>query len=407
MNVGVVGLGYIGLPTALLLAHSGHKVIGIDVNKEKIEKLNEGKLPFEEKELDKLFKKAKRYFSVTTDFSAIENCSAVIICVPTPMKNKRMDAKYIIAAVKNTGRNIKKNTLVILESTVTPGTTGKLVKNLLERESRLKAEKDFYLAYCPERAIPGNTIYEMVNNDRIIGGINIKSAERAKKLYSSFVKGKIYLTDSKTAEMVKVSENTYRDVNIALANEMASIAEELGVNIYEVIKLANRHPRVNFLTPGLGVGGHCLPLDPWFLVEVYPKAKLIPTSRKINNNMIKKAVCLANKLKPKKIVILGAAYKANVDDVRESPSLRLYNVLKDKYNVQLVDPTVFPNQDVYNKVKDSDLIIIGAAHKIFRKLSWSRIRKLMRKPNIYDGRHFFMNAPKGFEYWCIGRGDLH
>jgi len=245
MDVAVIGLGYIGLPTALLLARAGNRVVGIDIDRGKVEKLKNGVLPFQEKGMDELFKEARPNFEVDFNYERVREVEAVIVCVPTPMRDRKMMGDYVFSAMEEVGKNLQKGQLIILESTVTPGTTSGRVREILERSSGLRAGQDFHLAYCPERAIPGNTLYEMVHNDRIIGGIDKESAERARELYSTFVKGKLYLTSATVAEMVKVVENTYRDVNIALANELAKIAESIGVNVYEVIELANKHPRVN------------------------------------------------------------------------------------------------------------------------------------------------------------------
>ena len=409
MKVTVVGLGYIGLPTALLLASAGHKVEGIDINSKRIKKLNDGILPFQEKDLDKLFIKVKYNFKATTHYSGIENSDAIIVCVPTPMRDRKMMGDYVFKAMEMVGKHLKKEQLVVLESTVTPGTTNGKVKDILERESGLEAGKDFYLAFCPERAIPGNTIYEMVHNDRIIGGINEESAKRAKELYSSFVKGKIYTTSSTVAEMVKVVENTYRDVNIALANELAKIAERIGVNVYEVIELANKHPRVNLHQPGIGVGGHCLPLDPWFLVEVYPEAKLIPTAREINDGVVDDVVKIIEKIGVKRVTIFGEAYKPDVDDTRESPAHKLRVLLEDKgLEVNVYDPIVHPKISLEETIKNSQCIVISTAHSIFRNLNWDEIISSLEEPKlIVDGRHFFSEPPSGVLFYGIGRGDVN
>ncbi len=409
MQVDVIGLGYIGLPTALLLTNAGHRVIGIDVDHSKVEKLKMGELPFKEEGLDKLFYKARKNFKVTTDYKVLQDVDAIVVCVPTPMKDRKMMGDYVFNAMEMVGKNLKREQLIVLESTVTPGTTSGRVKEILERESGLKAGKDFYLAYCPERAIPGNTIYEMVHNARIIGGINEKSAKRAKELYSSFVKGEIYLTSSTIAEMVKVVENTYRDVNIALANELAKIAEKIGVNIYEVIELANKHPRVNVHQPGIGVGGHCLPIDPWFLVEVYPDAKLIPIAREINDGMVNEVVKIIEKSGVKRVTIFGEAYKPDVDDTRESPTHRLRDMLEKKnVDVRIYDPLIHPEISLEETIKDVQAIVIATAHSVFKGIDWNKVIKSLEEPKlIVDGRHFFSEPPSGALFYGIGRGDVN
>ena len=409
MKVGIIGLGYIGLPTALLLANAGHEVVGIDVDEKKVEKLRNKILPFQENGLEELFEKVKKNFKATTDYFSLRNVNAIIVSLPTPMKDRKMMGDYVFNAIEMVGKNIKKGQLVILESTVTPGTTAGRVKEILERESGLKAGEDFLLAYCPERAIPGNTIYEMVHNDRIIGGINKESAKRAKELYSTFVKGNIYTTSSTVAEMVKVVENTYRDVNIALANELAKIAEKIGVNVYEVIELANKHPRVNVHQPGMGVGGHCLPIDPWFLVEVYPEAKLIPIAREINDRMVNDTVKIIEKSGVKRVTIFGEAYKPDVDDTRESPTHKLRDLLERRgIEVRIYDPIVHPNISLDETIKNSQCIVISTAHSIFKDLNWDKIISSLDEPKlIVDGRHFFEKPPSGALFYGIGRGDVN
>jgi len=251
-----------GLPTAALLANAGYKVTGVDTDKEKIEKLKKGILYIDEKEVKEIVQKSlnSNNFIVSTN---IEEADIFIISVPTPVlvDNKKPDLSYVISAAEMIRKVMKKGNLIILESTVPPNTSKKILLPILNK-SGLRAGNDYYLSHCPERAIPGNTIYELINNDRIIGGINKISCEKTKEIYSSFVKGKIYLTDITTAETVKLMENTYRDINIDLANEFAKIAEKIGINVWKAIELANKHPRVNILKPGPGVGGHCIPVRP-------------------------------------------------------------------------------------------------------------------------------------------------
>jgi len=409
VKVAVIGLGYIGLPTALLIAANGNKVVGVDIDSIKVEKLNKGSLPFKEKGLDELFQKAKDNFVATNSFDKIKNADAIIVCVPTPIRSKKMDDKYVVSAMTEVGKRLKKGQLVVLESTVTPGTTERKVKNILERESRLICCEDFYLAYCPERAIPGNTIYEMIHNDRPIGGVDRESALRASRLYSTFVKGNLILTRATIAEMAKVAENSYRDVNIALANELAKIAEKVGVNVFDVINVANKHPRVNIHTPGIGVGGHCLPLDPWFLVEVYPKAEIIPLARKINKSMVDRVINKLEKEGSKNVLIFGEAYKPDVDDTRESPSLDLYNKLTKKgFNARIYDPVVRESDDLNEKLESVDTIIIATAHSIFKTLDWEDIVNKLKPPKlVVDGRYFFREPPHGAKFYGIGRGDVN
>jgi len=262
MKICVLGLGYIGLPTSLLLANAENTVIGVDINDKIVDYLNKGELPFKEPGLYELFQKAKNNFTAS---SSLESSDVYIIAVPTPLEKgmKLADLNAVRNASESIAKFIKEGQLVILESTVPPGTSENLVIPILRKNMK----KRFYYAHCPERAIPGKTLHEMVFNDRIIGGLDEESAKKTKQLYSAFIKGNIYITDIKTAEFVKLMENTFRDINIALANEFSLIAEELGIDVWKAIEIANRHPRVDILKPGPGVGGHCIAVDPLFLVE--------------------------------------------------------------------------------------------------------------------------------------------
>jgi UDP-N-acetyl-D-mannosaminuronic acid dehydrogenase len=320
MRVCVIGLGYIGLPTALLLSQK-NDVIGVDLKQDVVDKVNGRVLPFEEPGLEDLLKHSGMVASTTP-----QRADAFIICVPTPFdKEVRMaDLRYVKAAAGSVAPFLERGNLVVVESTVSPGACEKVVAPLLEK-SGLKVRQDIFLAHCPERAIPGNTLHEMVHNDRILGGADDASTRRALDLYSAFVKGNIYTTDAATAEFVKLMENTYRDINIAMANEFAIIAEDAGVDVWEAISLANRHPRVNILKPGPGVGGHCIAVDPWFLTESSTKCKIISTAREINDCMpsyvlgkVREAV---RRIESPKITVFGVAYKGNVDDARETPAL--------------------------------------------------------------------------------------
>ncbi len=317
MKVCVIGLGYIGLPTALLLSQK-NEVIGVDLKKDTVEKINNKILPFEEPGLENLLKNSTIVASITPKLA-----DAFIICVPTPFdKEVRMaDLRYVKSAAESIVPYLRKGNIVIVESTVSPGACTKVVVPILEK-SGLKVKRDFFLSHCPERAIPGNTLNEMINNDRIIGGIDEKSTDITRELYSTFVKGNLFTTDITTAEFVKLMENTYRDINIALANEFAIIAEDVGINVWEAINLANRHPRVNILKPGPGVGGHCIAVDPWFLTENSTKCKIINVAREINDCMpsyvLSKVKEVVGKIESPKITVFGVAYKGNVDDARNA-----------------------------------------------------------------------------------------
>lgn len=417
-KVCVLGLGYMGLPTASLLANNGFEVTGVDVNQEKVDSINRKEILFDEPGLKELVLKAidSGNFKAQT---GICEADIFVIAVPTPFtEDKKADLTFVESATKMIATVLKKGDLVILESTVSPGTCTKLMVPILE-ENGLKAGEDFLLSHCPERAIPGNTMYELVNNDRIIGGINAASCQTTKEIYESFVKGQIYLTDTTTAETVKLMENTFRDVNIALANEFAQIAEEIGIDIWETIKLANKHPRVNILKPGPGVGGHCIAIDPWFLTEASTKAVLIKAARNINDHMPSHVIELAKDVlkgidKPK-VTILGVAYKANVDDARETPATEIINEAKNLgWQVAITDPyvktTEFPDlQDIDTAITDSDCVILVTNHDQFLEIDPSAITDKMKSLNLIDTRNFLDQAKwqnAGFTVKILGNGKI-
>src|SRR4030042_374977 len=263
----ILGMGYIGMPTACMLANNGYSVLGIDINNGIIEKLSNGKVHIDEPDLEEIFIKAfdNKKLRVSTN---VEKSDVYIIAVPTPLNNQnKADLSYVITAANMIKDYVSKDCLVILESTSPPGTTRNIVGDIIHKSSNLKAGKDYFLSFCPERVLPGKIVYELINNDRVIGGINEESAKKAEEIYRSFVKGKIYLTSLEVAEFVKLAENTYRDINIAFSNELAIICGKYGINIWEIITYANMHPRVKILNPGPGVGGHCIPIDPWFIIQ--------------------------------------------------------------------------------------------------------------------------------------------
>lgn len=395
MKICVVGLGYMGIPTAMLLAKSGCEVIGYDVLKEKAEMLNMGQLPFEEKGLKELFAEAGENFRAVTK---LEQADAYLVAVPTPVtKDNKCDNSYVESAMRSIAPFVKKGVLVILESTVRPRTTTDVVRPILEKPG-LKAGEDFMLAYVSEKAIPGNTIHEMVNNDRIVGGFDEKSGQAAAKIYASFVKGKVRLTDCTTAETVKLMENSYRDVNIALANELAKICEQLGINAWEAISLANHHPRVHIHQPGPGVGGHCIAVDPWFLIESYEGKSIIKTAREINDAMPEHTVKLIESLlegkKNAKVAILGAAYKKNVDDARESPTEQIAQILSRKgHNAVVTDPFVkkFPEKIVSfdEAVNNADAVIVAVDHDAYKEKENLLAEMMQRGVKVLDTRNLF------------------
>jgi len=334
-KISVLGMGYIGLPTACMLANSGFKVLGIDIDEEIINKLNSGKLHIEEPELEKIFSSAFKNNRLRVSLE-LERSDVFIIAVPTPLDHRnKADLSYVISAANKIKEKIKKGNLVILESTSPPGTTRDIVGKIIANGTGFIAGRDYYLAFCPERVLPGKIVYELENNDRIVGGVDKKSSEAAESIYKTFVKGKIFLTDLETSEFVKLAENTYRDINIAFANELSLICKDYGIDIREVIKYANMHPRVKILNPGPGVGGHCIPIDPWFILEnTDRKDTLIEKCRKINNSMpfiISEEIAeIVGKYRDPKVTIFGFSYKENVGDIRESPAIIINNELMKK-----------------------------------------------------------------------------
>lgn len=381
MKVNVIGLGYIGLPTALMMATHGVQVIGTDYNKELIDTLNNGKPTFDEKGLEELFKEAlKTDIEFTTEYKSVD---AYIVSVPTPYikKSKKIDPKYVIPAVKTILDYCKKGAIIIIESTISPGTIDKTIRPLIE-EKGLKIGQDVHLAHAPERIIPGNMIYELENNSRTIGADSKEIGQKVKELYSSFCKGEIVLTDIKTAEMTKVVENTFRDINIAFANELSRICRKADMDVYEVIKIANKHPRVNILQPGPGVGGHCISVDPWFLVGDYGEiVDVIMAAREVNDSQPKfvlerlQQIMKDNDIDDfSRVGIYGLTYKDNVDDIRESPTYQMLNFMKDDANkVKVYDPYVTKKlvknqyEDFESFINDIDIVVIMNAHNHIRE----------------------------------------
>ena len=391
MKICVIGLGYIGLPTAILLSEK-NEVVGVDVKTDVVDKINKKIMPFEEPGLDSLLKA-----STITASTKPQLADAFLICVPTPFdKEIRMaDLRFVRMAAESIVPSLRKGNIVILESTVSPGADINVMAPILER-SGLKAGEDFYLAHCPERAIPGNTLHEMVNNDRIIGGIDDASTQLAKRIYSTFVKGNIFTTDITTAEFVKLMENTYRDINIALANEFAILAEEAGIDVWEAIALANHHPRVKILSPGPGVGGHCIAVDPWFLTEATNRCRIINTAREINDSMpayvLSKVKGMTTGIPRPKITVFGVAYKGNVDDARETPALKFIKLAESEgFTVCTYDPLVrrfeMPLSGMEDAVRGTDCILIITDHDEFKGLDYGHLLDNARHRNVLDTRN--------------------
>lgn len=376
--INVIGLGYIGLPTALMLAASGNSVVGTDVNKDLVKTLNEGKTTFEEEGLDELFQEAlSKGIKFSNDYQATDK---YIITVPTPYDkdNKKIDPTYVIKAVQTVLENCVENTLLIIESTVSPGTIDRYIRPLI-KESKFTIGETIHLIHAPERILPGNMIHELRYNSRTIGADNPDKGQMVKEIYQTFCEADIAVTDIKTAEMSKVIENTFRDINIAFANELAKICDFDDMDVYEIIKVANMHPRVNILNPGPGVGGHCISVDPWFLVGDYPElTNIITTARHINDSMpdyVLKKVAQIMKEKNisdfSKVGVYGLTYKPNVDDTRESPTLQMFESMERHLSKPLksYDPMV-KTKIVENQVMDFnefmdglELVIIMVGHK--------------------------------------------
>jgi UDP-N-acetyl-D-mannosaminuronic acid dehydrogenase len=413
-RVCVLGLGYIGLPTASILATHGFKVIGVDVNEEVVKTINAGKIHIYESGLEQLVNEATCSGNLVAR-SAPEVADVFIIAVPTPItRGKGADLEAVKAASASIVPYLRKGNLVILESTVPPGTTRELVQPILER-SGLEPGAEFQLVHAPERVLPGQILKELVYNDRILGGITPESTERARDLYSSFVKGEIFITDETSAEMVKLVENTYRDINVAFANELAQICDFLDINVWEIINLANKHPRVKILQPGPGVGGHCIPVDPWFIVEKTPDlAKLIHQSRLVNDCMpdyvCDKVLGFLSEIPDPVISVFGVTYKENVDDIRESPSLEIIRHLRDRgCTVKVHDPYVYPDVSVENIVTGSDCILVLVNHSEYQGFSPKLMAEKMRS------KHVFLTKPvislddwlvEGYKVIQLGNGKL-
>ena len=394
--VNVVGLGYIGLPTALMMASHGVEVVGTDYNAELVSTLQHGHTTFKEKGLDELFKAAvDAGIKFTTEYQKTET---YIASVPTPYDKftKKVDAKYVVEAVKDVMRVAPKGCTVVIESTISPGTIDNYVRPEIEKDG-FKIGEDIQLVHAPERIIPGNMVYELLHNNRTIGADDREVGEKVKKLYSSFCQGEIVVTDIKTAEMTKVVENTYRAVNIAFANELAKICRYAGMDVYEIIKICNMHPRVNILQPGPGVGGHCISVDPWFLVGDYPRiAKVIDESMKTNDGMPEFVLNRIYEIMQKeglkdisRVGLYGLTYKENVDDVRESPTLQLLENQRRhlapelKVYDPLISKDIVVNQyhDFDKFLDDVDMVVIMVGHDQIKQ----NLNKLKEKV-IFDTR---------------------
>ncbi len=401
-TVSVIGLGYIGLPTAAALADSGVKVIGVDVNKHAVDTINRGAIHIIEPDLDAVVQRCVQSGRLKATLSP-EPADAFLIAVPTPFKGDdyEPDLYYIESACKALAPVLQKGNLVILESTSPVGATEKVSEWLAQARPDLTfpqqadEDSDIRVAHCPERVLPGRVMRELVENDRIIGGMTVKCAQAAVSLYKNFVQGDCIITSCRTAEMCKLTENAYRDVNIAFANELSILCDEIGVDVWELISLANRHPRVNILKPGCGVGGHCIAVDPWFIVHKSPKnAKLIRSSREVNDGKpnwviekVKKAIAAVGERNSKmdsqnlKVACLGLTFKENIDDMRESPALKIVENLAQNVPCQIlaVEPNVhaLPESlsnlgvskvDLKAALEDADVLVVLVPHNDFKNI---------------------------------------
>lgn len=432
-TIAICGLGYVGLPVALLFAKAGFRVFGVDRNQEKVKKINRGQSTIEGKEpgLKELIKKVhkKGNFKATTNPTTYKEAEVILVAVETPVEDTHEPAYAALkSALKDVGQNMKKGTLVIVESTIAPKTMERVVKPILEQESGLVVNKGFLLANCPERLMPGHLLENIENYNRVVGGMNKKATEIAKRLYKYIVKGNIEETDCITAEIVKAGENTYRDVQIAFANEMALLCEAMGANVWEVRRLINECKRrgetrpealrqMHF--PGAGVGGHCIPKDSWLLIygaKGLIEPKLIPLARRINDfmprhtfHLLKSAFQETGKeIGGSKIAVLGYAYAGNSDDTRNTPTEPLLKILR-RNNAEMVihDPFVKDYKISLEKVlKGAQALVLMADHDQYKKIKYQKLKKIMRpKPIIIDGRNVFdkIKAQKaGFVYKGVG-----
>ncbi len=421
----VIGLGYIGLPTASTFAAHGVRVLGVDVNSRIIEILNKGEIHIHEPGLHDEVKKAIQ----SGNFKAAtkpEEADAFIIAVPTPFQENKFgeyngltyklaDMRAVISAAESIVPFLRKGNLVVLESTSPPRTTVELVAPILAR-SGLEAGRDFHLAYSPERVLPGQIMRELIENARVIGGMTPESAQAGSDLYATFVKGKIIQTDATTAEMVKLMENTYRDVNIAIANEFSRLADKFGVDVWEAISIANLHPRVKILSPGPGVGGHCISVDPWFFVESAPElTQLIYHSRMVNDSQphfvletVRRAL---GSLDGKKIAALGLAYKPDVDDLRESPANEIVHLLQaegaivkawEPFKPEADMPGIYMSPSLDDAIEDADALLLLVSHTEFRQLNPTEVAAKTKARVVID-------AVKGWkdEAWKSAGFDVH
>lgn len=397
-KVSVIGLGYIGLPTAAVIASRGINVVGVDVSQNAVDTINAGKIHIVEPDLDMVVQAAVTTGKLKATLIP-EDADVFVIAVPTPFKDgHKPDLSYIKAAAEAISPVLEKGNLIILESTSPVGATEQLAKWIKELRPDLSnpldnaSNADLFIAHCPERVLPGRVLEELVTNDRIIGGLSPACAKKALELYSVFVRGECIVTNARTAEMAKLTENSFRDVNIAFANELSMICDELHINVWELIKLANRHPRVNILSPGPGVGGHCIAVDPWFIVDSAPEtAKIIRSAREINDSkplyVIDKIKQAADEFKRPVVACLGLAFKADIDDLRESPALDITQQLAQQEvgEIIAVEPNIstlpeslvslnIQHMSLEDAMSKANIVVVLVDHSEFKSLSLEIIK---------------------------------
>lgn len=394
-TVSVIGLGYIGLPTASILATKGYRVSGMDVRPDVVNTINQGRIHIEEPDLDILVRSAVNSGQLKATHEP-QPADVIMICVPTPiLPDHSPDLSYVEQACQAIRPIVRKGNLIILESTSPPRTTEDIVVKHAVPEGWVVGE-DVFVAHCPERVLPGRILLEVVQNDRVVGGVTLACADRAQQFYESFVNGAVHSTSALVAEVTKLVENSFRDVNIAFANELSVLSDRLDIDVWEVIELANRHPRVNILSPGPGVGGHCISVDPWFLVHAEPKAtRLIRTAREVNDSkphyVVERVMQLASQLASPMIGCLGLTYKADVDDLRESPSLEIVQSLiaSGKFPVMACDPHVsaerfkeFELHPLEQVLDRANVLVLLTDHRQFKKIP----RRILQEKIVVDTR---------------------
>jgi len=431
MKVVVIGLGYVGIPVAAALASKGIRATGIDIDPRKVEAVRAGRSPLEGEEpgLEDLIASGvkSRRLMATTDYAAADGADAAIVSVETPINDETHDPEYraLKSALRSLAPHLRKGVLVSIESTIAPRTMAGVVRPILERGSGLKAGRDLHLVHCPERVTAGKLLHNLTTLDRVIGAQDARGLRKATSLYGKIVEGTLHGTDWVSAEITKTAENAYRDAQIAFANEVALICEELGANAYRVRELVNTCPGRDMLSPGAGVGGHCIPKDPWLLVSpvIHQKPVLIPTAREVNDFMPIRMAQLCEeamreagrRIRNSRVAILGLAYRENTDDARNSPAIPLIRDLRRRgADVTIHDPfaktlrgfTVM--RDLRNALKGADCLALVTAHDAYRKLDLAKVKRWMRHPAIVDGRNVFDGSviKRGFVYRGIGKGEF-